>query len=174
MLSTNHHQAKQIWVLMICAQQLILLQFFNTRASSRTISLFLFPIVFGINYAFAWQEEEHFLQTQGFPRHEVSDKQEVLFEDVSPSTALSIRQRRQRRIDNAVDGETSSNKTSCLSLTSCLGNPCVPPSILSQCEWAQNSLSLSWTLSSLKKERCWCTWSRCCVGTSITSDLGFD
>ena len=29
---------------------------------------------------------------QGFPRHEVSDKQEVLFEDVSPSTALSIRQ----------------------------------------------------------------------------------
>ena len=31
------------------------------------------------------------------------------------------------RIENAVDGETSSNKTSCLSLTSCLGNPCVPP-----------------------------------------------
>ena len=30
--------------------------------------------------------------TQGFPGHEVSDKQEVLFEDVSPSTALSIRQ----------------------------------------------------------------------------------
>ena len=30
--------------------------------------------------------------TQGFPRHEVSDKQEVLFEDVSPSTAYSIRQ----------------------------------------------------------------------------------
>ena len=30
--------------------------------------------------------------TQGFPRHEVSDKQEVLFEDVSPSTAFSIRQ----------------------------------------------------------------------------------
>ena len=29
--------------------------------------------------------------TQGFPRHEVSDKQEVLFEDVSPSTAFSIR-----------------------------------------------------------------------------------
>ena len=28
--------------------------------------------------------------TQGFPRHEVSDKQEVLFEDVSPSTAFSI------------------------------------------------------------------------------------
>ena len=26
--------------------------------------------------------------TQGFPRHEVSDKQEVLFEDVSPSTAF--------------------------------------------------------------------------------------
>ena len=31
-------------------------------------------------------------RTQGFPRHEVSDKQEVLFEDVSPSTAFSIRQ----------------------------------------------------------------------------------
>ena len=31
--------------------------------------------------------------TQGFPRHEVSDKQEVLFEDVSPTTAFSIRQR---------------------------------------------------------------------------------
>ena len=30
--------------------------------------------------------------TQGFPRDEVSDKQEVLFEDVSPSTAFSIRQ----------------------------------------------------------------------------------
>ena len=30
--------------------------------------------------------------TQGFPRHEVSDKQEVLFEDISPSTAFSIRQ----------------------------------------------------------------------------------
>ena len=30
--------------------------------------------------------------TQRFPRHEVSDKQEVLFEDVSPSTAFSIRQ----------------------------------------------------------------------------------
>ena len=30
--------------------------------------------------------------TQGFPRNEVSDKQEVLFEDVSPSTAFSIRQ----------------------------------------------------------------------------------
>ena len=30
--------------------------------------------------------------TQGFPRHEVSDKQEVLFEDVSPSTAFEIRQ----------------------------------------------------------------------------------
>ena len=38
LLSTNHHQAKQIWVLMICAQQLIFLQLFNTRASSRTIS----------------------------------------------------------------------------------------------------------------------------------------
>ena len=34
----HHHQAKQIWVLMICAQQLIYLQFFNTRASSRIIS----------------------------------------------------------------------------------------------------------------------------------------
>ena len=33
--------------------------------------------------------------TQGFPRHEVSDKQEVLFEDVSPSTAFSIRQRKK-------------------------------------------------------------------------------
>ena len=33
--------------------------------------------------------------TQGFPRHEVSDKQEVLFEDVSPSTAFSIRQLEQ-------------------------------------------------------------------------------
>ena len=30
--------------------------------------------------------------TQGFPRQEVSDKQKVLFEDVSPSTAFSIRQ----------------------------------------------------------------------------------
>ena len=30
--------------------------------------------------------------SQGFPRHVVSDKQEVLFEDVSPSTALSIHQ----------------------------------------------------------------------------------
>ena len=30
--------------------------------------------------------------TQGFPRHEMSDKQEVFFEDVSPSTAFSIRQ----------------------------------------------------------------------------------
>ena len=38
LLSTNHHKAKQIWVLMICAQQLIFLQIFNTRASSRTIS----------------------------------------------------------------------------------------------------------------------------------------
>ena len=35
--------------------------------------------------------------TQGFPRHEVSDKQEVLFEDVSPSTAFSIRKCRRRR-----------------------------------------------------------------------------
>ena len=34
------------------------------------------------------------------------------------------------RIENAVDGETSSNKTSCLSLTSCLGNPCVPSFII--------------------------------------------
>ena len=40
LLSTNHHQAKQISVLMICAQQLIFLQFFNTRASSRTISFY--------------------------------------------------------------------------------------------------------------------------------------
>ena len=31
------------------------------------------------------------------------------------------------RIENAVDGETSSNQTFCLSLTSCLGNPCVLP-----------------------------------------------
>ena len=38
LLSTNHHQVKQIWVLMICAQQLIFLPFFDTRASSRTIS----------------------------------------------------------------------------------------------------------------------------------------
>ena len=30
--------------------------------------------------------------TQGLPGHEVSDKQEVLFEDSSPSTAMSIRQ----------------------------------------------------------------------------------
>ena len=37
------------------------------------------------------------------------------------------------RIENAVDGETSSNKTSCLSLTSCLGNPCVPPFIIDKC-----------------------------------------
>ena len=40
----------------------------------------------------------------------------------------------QTTYKNAVDGETSSNKTSCLSLTSCLGNPCVPPFIISQCE----------------------------------------
>ena len=38
LLSTNHYQAKQIWVLMTSAQQLIFLQFFNTHASSRTIS----------------------------------------------------------------------------------------------------------------------------------------
>ena len=81
--------------------------------------------------------------TQGFPRHEVSDKQEVLFEDVSPSTAFSIHQRIRWRIENAVDGETSSNKTSCLSLTSCLGNRCVPPFKISQREWAQKSLSPS-------------------------------
>ena len=48
------------------------------------------------------------------------------------------------RIENALDGETSSNKTSCLSLTSCLGNPCVPPFIISKCEWALKSLSPSW------------------------------
>ena len=30
--------------------------------------------------------------TQGFPRREVSEKQKVLFKDVSPSTAFSIRQ----------------------------------------------------------------------------------
>ena len=68
--------------------------------------------------------------TQGFPRHEVSDKQEVLFEDVLPSTAAALSIRQQ----NAADGETSSNKTSCLSLTSCLGNHCVPPFMISQCE----------------------------------------
>ena len=48
------------------------------------------------------------------------------------------------RIENAVDGETSSNKTSCLSLTSCLGNPCVPPFIiilvlLTQSDFAQET-----------------------------------
>ena len=48
------------------------------------------------------------------------------------------------RIENAVDSETSSNKTFCLSLTSCLGNPCVPPFMKSQCEWAQKGLSPSW------------------------------
>ena len=53
------------------------------------------------------------------------------------------------RIENAVDGETSSNKTSCLSLTSCLGNPCVPPFIISQCEWALKSLSPSWNICTL-------------------------
>ena len=43
----------------------------------------------------------------------MSDKQEVLFEDVSPSTAFSIRKlvdELKMRIENAVDGETSSNK----------------------------------------------------------------
>ena len=45
------------------------------------------------------------------------------------------------RIENAVDGETSSNKTSCLSLTSCLGNPCVPPFIT--CFLRQDPLDLS-------------------------------
>ena len=30
------------------------------------------------------------------------------------------------RIENAIDGETSSNKTFCCRCTSCLGNPCVP------------------------------------------------
>ena len=48
LLSTNHQNPYQLRLVMICAQQLIFLQFFNTRASSRTIS-FLFPIVFGIN-----------------------------------------------------------------------------------------------------------------------------
>ena len=38
--------------------------------------------------------------TQGFPRHEVSDKQEVLFEDVSPSTALSIRQLDEKKLNS--------------------------------------------------------------------------
>ena len=63
------------------------------------------------------------------------------------------------RIENAVDGETSSNKTSCLSLTSCLGNPCVPPFTISKCEWALKSLSPSWNrlvsyvlLTSLQRE----------------------
>ena len=60
------------------------------------------------------------------------------------------------RIENAVDGETSSNKTSCLSLTSCLGNPCVPPFIISKCEWALKSLSPSWNLSfSWSAVLCW-------------------
>ena len=48
LLSTNHHQAKQIWVLMICAQQLIFFNFL-TPAHPHAQSLFLFPIVFGIN-----------------------------------------------------------------------------------------------------------------------------
>ena len=48
LLSTNHHQVKQIWDLMICAQQLIFLQFL-TPAHPHAQSLFLFPIVFGIN-----------------------------------------------------------------------------------------------------------------------------
>ena len=50
MLSTNHHQAKQIWVLLICAQQLIFLQFFNTRASSRTISFSISNSFWYYNY----------------------------------------------------------------------------------------------------------------------------
>ena len=40
-------------------------------------------------------------EKQGFPRHEVSDKQEVLFEDVSPSTAFSIRQQSPSYYQNA-------------------------------------------------------------------------
>ena len=48
LLSTNHHQAKQIWVLMVCAQQLIFFNFL-TPAHPYAQSLFLFPIVFGIN-----------------------------------------------------------------------------------------------------------------------------
>ena len=53
LLSTNHHQAKQIWVLMI---QVVLNNwfFFNflTPAHPHAQSLFLFPIVFGINLLF--------------------------------------------------------------------------------------------------------------------------
>ena len=90
--------------------------------------------------------------TQGFSRHEVSDKQEVLFEDVSPSTAFSIRQR--WRIENAVDGETSSNKTSCLSLTSCLGNPCVPPFMI--LDSTECNLLTAWPWDSMT----WCALSQ--------------
>ena len=38
LLSTNHQNPYLLRLVMICAQQLIFLQFFNTRASSRTIS----------------------------------------------------------------------------------------------------------------------------------------
>ena len=38
LLSTNHQNPNLLRLVMICAQQLIFLQFFNTRASSRTIS----------------------------------------------------------------------------------------------------------------------------------------
>ena len=38
LLSTNHQNPYLIRLVMICAQQLIFLQFFNTCASSRTIS----------------------------------------------------------------------------------------------------------------------------------------
>ena len=37
LLSTNHQNPYLLRLVMICAQQLIFLQFFNTRASSRTI-----------------------------------------------------------------------------------------------------------------------------------------
>ena len=91
---------------------------------------FLFPIVF----TFIMKGG-----TQGFPRHEVSDKQEISFR-----TRFAVYGIFNSSTQNAEDGETSSNKTSCLSLTSCLGDPCVPPFMISQCEWAQKSLSLSW------------------------------
>ena len=41
--------------------------------------------------------------TQGFPRHEVSDKQEVLFEDVSPSTAFLLTNWKCRRWRNVFE-----------------------------------------------------------------------
>ena len=49
LLSTNHQNPYLLRLVMICAQQLIFLQFFNTRASSRTISIYIFLTVFGIN-----------------------------------------------------------------------------------------------------------------------------